>query len=52
MNNTLIQRRTVLLGGLLLGAGVKAMAATEPWPSRPIRLVVAGSAGRGSGVTV
>ena len=50
MNNTLIQRRTVLLGGMLLGAGVKAMAATEPWPSRPIRLVVAGSAGAGGDI--
>ena len=50
MNNTLIQRRTVLLGGMLLGAGVKAMAAPEPWPSRPIRLVVAGSAGAGGDI--
>ena len=50
MNDTLIQRRTVLLGGMLLGAGVKAMAATEPWPSRPIRLVVAGSAGAGGDI--
>jgi tripartite-type tricarboxylate transporter receptor subunit TctC len=40
----------VLLGGMLLGAGVKAMAATEPWPSRPIRLVVAGSAGAGGDI--
>ncbi|MDN8617734.1 Bug family tripartite tricarboxylate transporter substrate binding protein [Variovorax ginsengisoli] len=50
MNNTFIQRRTVLLGGMLLGAGVKAMAAPEPWPSRPIRLVVAGSAGAGGDI--
>jgi tripartite-type tricarboxylate transporter receptor subunit TctC len=50
MNDTLIQRRTVLLGGMLLGAGLKAMAATEPWPSRPIRLVVAGSAGAGGDI--
>ena len=50
MNDTLIQRRTVLLGGMLLGAGVKAMAATKPWPSRPIRLVVAGSAGAGGDI--
>jgi tripartite-type tricarboxylate transporter receptor subunit TctC len=50
MNNTLIQRRTVLLGGMLLGTGLKAMAAPEPWPSRPIRLVVAGSAGAGGDI--
>ena len=50
MNHTLIKRRTVLLSSMLLGAGVKAIAATEPWPSRPIRLVVAGSAGAGGDI--
>jgi tripartite-type tricarboxylate transporter receptor subunit TctC len=38
-------RRTLLLGSLLLGTGVKALAQTGTWPSRPIRLVVAASAG-------
>src|SRR5690349_19993788 len=50
MNDTLIQRRTVLLVGMLLGAGVKAMAATEPWPSRTMSLVVPGSAGAGGDI--
>jgi tripartite-type tricarboxylate transporter receptor subunit TctC len=45
-----INRRTVLLGSMLLGAGVKAFAGTEPWPSRPIRLVVAGSSGAGGDI--
>ena len=45
-----INRRTVLLGSMLLGAGVKAFASTEPWPSRPIRLVVAGSSGAGGDI--
>ena len=49
-NNTRITRRTVLLGSVLLGAGVKAMANTDKWPSRPIRLVVAGSAGAGGDI--
>ena len=47
MNNTLIKRRTVLMSSLLLGAGVKANASTGNWPERPIRIVVAGSAGAG-----
>lgn len=49
-NSTLIHRRTVLLGSVLLGAGVKAFANTDKWPSRPIRLVVAGSAGAGGDI--
>ncbi|MDM0020956.1 Bug family tripartite tricarboxylate transporter substrate binding protein [Variovorax saccharolyticus] len=49
-NNALIKRRTVLLGSVLLGAGVKAIANTDKWPSRPIRLVVAGSAGAGGDI--
>lgn len=47
MNNTLIKRRTVLMSSFLLGAGVKANADTGNWPARPIRIVVAGSAGAG-----
>lgn len=50
MNDILIRRRTVLLGSMLLGAGVKAIANTDKWPSRPIRLVVAGSAGAGGDI--
>jgi len=49
-NNTRIQRRTLLLGSLLLGAGVKAIANTDKWPSRPIRLVVASAAGAGGDI--
>lgn len=47
MNHSSISRRKVLLGGAMLGAGVSAFANTGSWPERPIRLVVAGSAGAG-----
>ena len=48
MNQFPISRRKVLLGGALLSAGVgSAFAKTGNWPERPIRLVVAGSAGAG-----
>ncbi len=47
MNNTWINRRSVLMGSLLLGAGVTAQANGDSWPARPIRIVVAGSAGAG-----
>jgi len=50
MNNTMIKRRTVLASSLLLGAGIKAHANTGDWPSRPIRIVVAGSAGAGGDI--
>lgn len=50
MNNTLIKRRTVLMSSLLLGTGVKANANTGNWPERPIRIVVAGSAGAGGDI--
>jgi len=50
MTQTPIKRRTVLLGGMLLGTGVKAFASTGNWPARPIRLVVAGSAGAGGDI--
>jgi tripartite-type tricarboxylate transporter receptor subunit TctC len=50
MNNTPIKRRTILLGSMLMGAGVRAFANTDKWPSRPIRLVVAGSAGAGGDI--
>jgi tripartite-type tricarboxylate transporter receptor subunit TctC len=32
---------------MLLGSGIKAFASTGDWPSRPIRMIVAGSAGAG-----
>jgi tripartite-type tricarboxylate transporter receptor subunit TctC len=47
MNNTPISRRTVLLGGVMLGTGVSALASPGNWPDRPIKIVVAGSAGAG-----
>ncbi|UUZ62662.1 tripartite tricarboxylate transporter substrate binding protein [Polaromonas sp. P1-6] len=50
MNNTLIKRRTVLMSSFLLGVGVKARANTGNWPARPIRIVVAGSAGAGGDI--
>ncbi|MEJ8824905.1 tripartite tricarboxylate transporter substrate binding protein [Variovorax humicola] len=50
MIDTPIKRRTVLLSSLLLGAGLKAHANTDVWPSRPIRLVVAGSPGAGGDI--
>lgn len=50
MNNTWINRRSVLMGSLLLGAGVKARANGDSWPARPIRIVVAGSAGAGGDI--
>lgn len=45
-----LNRRTLLLGSLLMGTGIRALASNEPWPSRPIRLVVAGSAGAGGDI--
>jgi tripartite-type tricarboxylate transporter receptor subunit TctC len=50
MNNTMIKRRTLLMGSFLLGAGVNASANTGNWPARPIRIVVAGSAGAGGDI--
>ncbi|MBO9514634.1 MAG: tripartite tricarboxylate transporter substrate binding protein [Variovorax sp.] len=51
MNHTSLNRRTVLLGGMLMGAGVGSFAAPAGnWPDRPIRLVVAGSAGAGGDI--
>lgn len=49
MTKLLIQRRSMVLGSMLLGAGVSARA-QDNWPQRPIRLVVAGSAGAGGDV--
>jgi len=48
--STSINRRTVLLGSMLLGAGVNAFANTGNWPNRPIRMVVAGSSGAGGDI--
>ena len=45
-----IRRRSVLLGGLMLGTGVGAFGNTGNWPDRPIRMVVAGSSGAGGDV--
>ena len=50
MNQTTINRRKVLLGGVMLGAGVSAWANTGPWPERPIKLIVAGSPGAGGDI--
>src|SRR4051812_5096779 len=50
MNQTSISRRSVLLGGVMLGTGVSAFANTGNWPDRPIRMVVAGSAGAGGDI--
>ncbi|WP_399696901.1 Bug family tripartite tricarboxylate transporter substrate binding protein [Xenophilus sp.] len=50
MSHTPLQRRTVLLGGMLLGAGARAFASEDAWPGRPIHLVVAGSAGAGGDI--
>jgi tripartite-type tricarboxylate transporter receptor subunit TctC len=50
VNQPLIQRRNLVLGSMLLGSGVSALASKEEWPQRPIRLVVAGSAGAGGDV--
>ncbi|RCW70367.1 Bug family tripartite tricarboxylate transporter substrate binding protein [Pseudorhodoferax soli] len=50
MSHTPIHRRTLLLGSLLLGSGIPALANTGEWPARPIRIVVAGSAGAGGDI--
>jgi tripartite-type tricarboxylate transporter receptor subunit TctC len=50
MNQTPISRRKILLGGVMLGAGVSAWANTGAWPERPIRLIVAGSPGAGGDI--
>ncbi|WP_423460408.1 Bug family tripartite tricarboxylate transporter substrate binding protein [Ottowia sp. VDI28] len=50
MTHTPINRRTVLFGSMLMGTGVQAFANTDNWPSRPIRMVVAGSSGAGGDV--
>lgn len=50
MNNKLIKRRTLLMSSLLLGAGFKTSAQTGNWPARPIKIVVAGSAGAGGDI--
>ena len=50
MNNTPIKRRTILLSSLLLGTGINAQANKGTWPSRPIRIVVAGTAGAGGDI--
>ncbi|GAA4339069.1 tripartite tricarboxylate transporter substrate binding protein [Variovorax defluvii] len=46
---TSLNRRTLLLASMMLGAGASAFA-DDAWPSRPIRLVVAGSAGAGGDI--
>ncbi len=50
MTHTPINRRAVLLGGMLLGTGAAALANTGAWPARPIRMVVAGSPGAGGDI--
>lgn len=43
-----LNRRTVLMSSVLMGAGIKAHADT--WPSRPIRLIVTASPGAGGDI--
>jgi len=53
MTPTRINRRTLMVGSMLMGAGVRALASTGGagnWPSRPIRIVLAGSAGAGGDI--
>ncbi len=50
MTDPLPTRRAILLGGMLMGLGVNALAAPGNWPQRPIRLVVAGSSGAGGDI--
>lgn len=50
MNTPRIRRRSLLMSSLLMGAGVQAHAQAGKWPERPIRLVVAGSAGAGGDI--
>lgn len=45
-----INRRTVLMGGLAMAAGAHAQTNSGPWPSRPIKLVVAGPPGVGGDI--
>ncbi|MES2399548.1 MAG: tripartite tricarboxylate transporter substrate-binding protein, partial [Pseudomonadota bacterium] len=47
-NHRSLNRRTVLMSSVLLGAGVKAHADT--WPSRPIKLIVTASPGAGGDI--
>lgn len=49
MSNTQINRRTVLMSSVLLGAGIKARAA-DAWPTRPIKLIVTASPGAGGDI--
>ncbi len=43
-----LNRRTVLMSSVLMGAGIKAHADT--WPSRPIKLIVTASPGAGGDI--
>jgi len=47
-----IPRRGFVLGGFALGTGLRALAqgAAGAWPERPIRIVVAGTAGAGGDI--
>jgi len=45
MTKATINRRTALLGSMLLGSSLPAWANTSNWPNRTIRLIVAGSPG-------
>lgn len=50
MSHPLPARRAILIAGVLMSLGVNALAAPNDWPDRPIRLVVAGSAGAGGDI--
>jgi tripartite-type tricarboxylate transporter receptor subunit TctC len=53
MKNQFLQRRAFVVGSLALGSSLGAVAqqgSGAPWPSRPIRLVVAGTAGAGGDI--
>ncbi|OZI28664.1 ABC transporter substrate-binding protein [Bordetella genomosp. 1] len=50
MTHPLPKRRAMLLGAMLMGLGINAVAAPDTWPDRPIRLVVAGSSGAGGDI--
>ena len=45
-SKVLWQRRTLMVAAV--GAALPAMAQTQPWPNRPIKMIIPGAAGQGS----